>query len=263
MKLLTAFKEGKFLDIVYHKSLDYFRNNCKDKLYEEIIKLHNEGLIDVIEAFCQLKNDSDSKTDFFLTRYVFEKTLPKINAPVISVIQCVIYLYNEAGQDMAAGTIFDSFIDFCATNSVRPKEALSYIVDSDDQFADLLPSAIIAGTHLNLKHFLNETLLLTDHKSIIIRTRAVFTLGKIQYQSEPNQAEFALQRLETIVNEETDDQLLGNAIKSAFEIYKYNRSKEEPYSRLIKNALAKEVIIPFMRLRNYLRLTLMNCLMNG
>lgn len=55
-ELLTAFREGNFLNVVYHKSLDDHRNNCEENLYEEIIKLHNEKLIDIIEAFRQLKN---------------------------------------------------------------------------------------------------------------------------------------------------------------------------------------------------------------
>ena len=135
--LLRSYETGNFLETVYACSLA--DHNDRSALALELVALHNEGLIDVVGAFESLKNKSSNGPDFFLTRHVFEKALPDLDAPVPSVMRCVLQLYRGAGQDWAAGTIFKSFIDFCEKDPSRPREALAEIEASPDDFADLLP----------------------------------------------------------------------------------------------------------------------------
>jgi hypothetical protein len=58
---------------------------------------------------------------------MLEKALPKLEAPILEVMECVLNLVNEAGQDMAAGMLLPPFIDFCAANVSRPKDALALV----------------------------------------------------------------------------------------------------------------------------------------
>lgn len=124
--LLKAFEKGDFLKVVYEKTSAEREN--RQNLSDELIMLHNEGLIDVVAGFRILQNRSETGVDFFLTRHVFEKILPDLDASVLPVMECVLHLVNEAGQDMTAGLLFSPYIDFCALNSFRPEEALSFIL---------------------------------------------------------------------------------------------------------------------------------------
>ncbi|MGH8251705.1 MAG: hypothetical protein ACREVI_13600 [Steroidobacteraceae bacterium] len=133
--LLKGYADGDFLETVYTCSLA--NHDDRDDLALEIAALHNEGLVDVVTAFENLKSKSVNGPDFFLTRHVFEKALPHIDAEVSSVMRCVLRLYRNAGQDMAAGMIFDSFIGFCAKDSSRPRETLAVVEARPDEFADL------------------------------------------------------------------------------------------------------------------------------
>jgi hypothetical protein len=234
--LLEANKEGKFLEFVYKNTLRELRENRTD-LYEELIYLHNEGLINIVDVFKKLENSG--KHDFFLTRNVFEKVLPRLETPIYSVMECVIHLIRQAGQDMAAGTTFAPFIDFCAADTVRPKEALTYIEGSTEQFADLLPSVIIAGTRLDLEYYFYEAIRLSKHRKIIIRTRAIFSLGRIIYPEGSDLIESAFAFLENVVNIASDDLLLANLTKSCFSLYKFNRSLKERCNELIKKVVIK------------------------
>jgi len=234
--LLKAFEKGDFLKVVYEKTSAEREN--RQNLSDELIMLHNEGLIDVVAGFKILQNSSESGIDFFLTRHVFEKSLPELNASVLPVMECVLHLVNEAGQDLAAGALFSPYIEFCAMNSLRPKEALSLILKNSTQLADLLTPTIIAGTKVNIEHYLNEAIRCTYDESIEIRKRSIFSLGRIEYSEDLILISKALACLESAVIKETDDQLLGNLIKSAFSLYKQDKSQTDRIIILIESALS-------------------------
>jgi hypothetical protein len=234
--LIGAFQKGNFLKVVYDNSLGDKGN--RGNLTEELVSMHNAGLLDVIAGFRALQNKPDAGIDFFLTRYVLEEVLPHIKSPVQPVMDCVLHLVNEAGQDMAAGTLFAPFIEFCAADPSRPKESLKQIETSIDQFADLLTPTIVAGSRIDTEHYLNEAVRLTEHENIEIRKRAIFSLGKIQYPQGSNLCKPALACLEYSISKETDDQLLGNLIKSAFSLYKHDKSQLERILKLINCALS-------------------------
>lgn len=233
--LLRSYETGKFLETVYARALA--NQNDHSALVLELVALHNERLIDIVGAFESLKNNSSNGPDFFLTRHVFEKALPDLNAPVASVMQCVVQLYHDAGQDVVAGTIIDGFIDFCAKESSRPSEALAEIEAKPDKFADLLPATLIAGSHFDCPLYLRETLRLCDHKNIDLRRRAVFSVGKLNLPDGITGSAFtALERSSTV---ETDDQVLSSIIKSAFSLLQRDKCQEPRAIALIICALVK------------------------
>ena len=103
--LIAASQSGDFLDAVYKS--DLAEPDERGDLPLEIAALHNDAHINAIAEFAKLGNTPRSDPDFFTMRHVFENTLPHIDAPVRDVMRCVLHLYQGAGQDMAAGTIFD------------------------------------------------------------------------------------------------------------------------------------------------------------
>jgi hypothetical protein len=235
--LLDAYSEGNFLQIVYTKSLG--DSGIRDVVTDELVRIHNDKLIDAVACFRFLENKPDMGYDFFLSRRIFEKALPKLNAPVKQVMECVLHLFNEAGQDMSAGLIFEPFVAFCEADSLRPKESLQMIEEGTEKLADLLSPTIVAGSRLDIKHYLNEAIRLASHEKIELRKRAIFSLGKINYSKDINLCDPAISCLESSNSKEDDDHLLGNLIKSAFAIYIYDNSKADRVAGLLNDALSK------------------------
>ena len=200
--------------------------------------LHNEGLIDVVGAFESLNNKSSNGPDFFLIRHVFEKALPDLDAPVASVMRCVLQLYRGAGQDLAAGRIFKSYIDFCEKDPSRPREALAEIEASPDNFVDLLPATLIAGSRIDHPFYLAQAIRLCEDKNIELRRRAVFSLGKLNWPEGIAVSDAALAALEHSATAETDDQILAGIVKSAFALLQH-KAQEPRVVALIATALAK------------------------
>lgn len=234
-ELLRGYEAGNFLGTVNSLAEGEDRN----ALALELVTLHNEGLIDIVGAFKSLKNESSDGPDFFLIRYVFEKALPELNAPVLSVMQSVLRLYQEAGQDLMAGTIINSFIGFCEKVPSRPHEVLAEIEANPDNFADLLPATLTAGSHIDNDLFLTQAIRLCKDENIELRRRAVFALGIFDWIEATEMSESAFVVLEGSAKEESDDQILAGVVRSGFNILQKDKTLEPRILEIISIALSK------------------------
>ncbi|TAN44197.1 MAG: hypothetical protein EPN22_06835 [Nitrospirae bacterium] len=236
-ELIQSYKTGCLLDAV-HANLSAERNDSSI-LSLELVALHNERLIDVVEAFESLKNNSTSNPNFFLTRHVFEKALPNLNAPILSVMRCVLHLYREAGEDLAAGTIIDGFIAFCEKDPSRPHEALMAIEASPGEFANLLTATLSTGARIDHPLYLSETLRLCEDKNIELRRRAISSLGQLNWPAGIGLPDSVFDTLEGSSERETDDQILANIIRTTFALSQRATDQESRAIALITSVLAK------------------------
>lgn len=233
--LIKSYKTGNFLETVDAISLN--DRTVRSVLAMELATLHNDGLIDVVEAFEPLRNSSSNGPNFFLTLHVFEEVLPNLHASIPTVMQCVLQLYHKAGQDMASGMILESFIDFCTKEPTRPHESLTEIEADPDKFANLLTAVLIAGSRIDNPSYLTKAIQLCEDKNIELRRHAVFALGKLNcLEGEIKSALAALERSVTI---ETDDQILANIVRSAFAFLQQDKNQLPLIHILIGNALSK------------------------
>lgn len=235
--LLDGAKAGTLLQVIYACSLA--NRDERDELSGELATLHNEGLVDVVAAFKDLKNNTTGGPDFFLTRHVFEKTLPHLNAPTEQVIHCVLRLCDEAGRDMAAGTIFNSYIEFCVINPERPREALKLIEAAPGELINIIPATIAAGSQVDNPYFLAELLRFIRHHDIEVRRRAVFSVSRMFWPKGGVVPEVAITTLEETIASETDDRILSGVIRSAFALYEHDQTLEKRVVDLIDLTLAK------------------------
>jgi len=231
----SAYKDGKLLETIHEKARENWKN--LDVLVADLIRLHNSKDINLIASFSTLKNELNSGAEFFSTRHILEKSLPELDAPIAEVMECVINLVKEAGQDMAAGTLLPPFTDFCASNASRPREAISLIEKLPEKYFDLLPQVIIAGARLDVELYLDIAVRLAKSDDIELRRRVAFSLGRIENIKESRLIEKAILCLEGAVQEETDDRLLGNVIDSVFNLWKQTKTHVERITVIIDKAL--------------------------
>ncbi len=236
-KLIQAYRDGKFLDAVYELFLRLPEQERKG-LTDALVDLHNTSTIDVVAAFSVLSHASEPP-DFFLTRHIFEDVLPELNADVLSVMKCVIRLTNEAGRDMAAHTLIGPYIEFCAKIPSRPQEALGAIQKNLSGLMDLLSPTLVAGARHNVVLYVQRAIEFSRHSDIEVRKRAIFSLGRIQYQTKKTLVNMTMKLIAERVAIEDEDHLLGNAVKSAFNIYSQNPSNIGLLSSVFSDAFEK------------------------
>lgn len=234
--IVAAFKSGSFLETV--NALLQADRDERDGLSLELATLHNNGLIDVVAGFQNLKNQP-SGFDFFLARQLFEKALPHLNAPVPAVMRLVLRLYRDAGQDLMAGSIFEGFISFCAKVESRSRDALKEIEVDPDTFADFLPPVLVAGSCIDKPHYLAEAIRLCDDKNIELRRRAVYAIGRLNWLEGALVPDSAFAALERAVNAESDDEILAAVVKSTFDLWMRDKSDDDRAATLIASTLSK------------------------
>lgn len=204
----------------------------------EVVALHNEGLVDVVDAYRTLSADSSSH-DFFLTRRVFEDALPDLDAPVASVMPCVVHLYEGAGRDMVAGSVVKSYERFCEQKQQRPEQALAEIEAQPEVLGSLLPTTLVAGSRIDSPRFLSHTLRLCENSDLELRRQAVFAMGKIELPEDHPSTEAALAVLVRLAETETDDQVLAALVLAVFAFLEQQRAPELRVVGLIETALVR------------------------
>ena len=160
-ELLGIHKSGNFFQRLYREFL--LSRDQTTVVAAELASMHNDGLIDLVDTFISLKHDSKAKVNFFFIREVFERALPDLTSSVLPVMECVLHLYREAGNDLLAPKIFESYVRFCERLPERPIQALQHIEQSPNAFSDLLPSTLIAGALTNAIRFTNGAIRLSEH----------------------------------------------------------------------------------------------------
>ena len=235
-ELIQAHRDSRFLDTVCEVSIRL--SEQKKDLTDVLVDLHNTSTIDIVAAFSVLRHASEHP-DFFLTRHVLEDVLPELNADVLSVVKCVIHLTKEAGQDWAANRLIDPYIKFCAKSPLRTYEAIELIQKDTHNLVDLLSPTLVAGARHNVVLYVQKAIEFSKHSDLEVRKRAIFSLGRIQYQTKNVLVNMTMKFIAKTVALEDDDHLLGNAVKSAFDIYSQNPSDFDQVASVFSDALEK------------------------
>ena len=236
-QLIQAHRDGGFLDTVHELSLRLPEQEKKD-LTDVLVDLHNTSTIDVVAAFSVLRHASEYP-DFFLTRHILEGVLPELNADVLSVMKCVIRLTKEAGQDGAANGLIDPYIQFCAQSPLRAYEAIELIQKDTQSLVDLLAPTLIAGARRNVTLYAQKAIEFSQHSNIEVRKQAVFSLGRIQYQTKKILVNMVMNFIVETVEQEDNDLLLNRAVGAAFDIYRQNSSTVDQVASVFRDALEK------------------------
>jgi DNA-binding ferritin-like protein len=180
-KLIQAYKDGNFFEFIQEI---YYQDRKGEKLLPSILsELHNEGKLNLVELFHSFKNTTENH-DFFSVRRVFEEVLPNINAQVKDVAECVKHLTLEAGQDMAAYMLLSPFKEFCKKDKDRTKALVDIALTNIDEDFDHLSTAIEAGASNDEVTYVNQAVELLTHENELIIQRAIFALGRINYQDK-------------------------------------------------------------------------------
>ena len=236
-ELIQAHRDGKFLDTVCELFLRLPVQRKRD-LTEALVDLHNTSKIDVVVAFSVLRNAPENP-DFFSTRQVLETVLPELNADVLSVMKCVIHLTKEAGQDGAAGMLIDPYIRFCVKSPSRAYEAIELIQKDTHNLVNLLSPTLIAGARGDVVLYVQKAIDFAKHHNHEAREHAIFSLGRIQYQTKKILVNMVMNFIVETVEQKDDDRLLGTAVRAAFDIYRQNPSTVSQVTSIFSDALEK------------------------
>lgn len=236
-EIVEASKTGTFLECVYQASRGDQRN--RDDLADLLVSVHNRGELDIVNEFRQLENKPHPERDFFLTRHLFEKILPRLNSPVSPVMECVQHLVEEAGNDMAAGWLIPPFIEFCKAEQSRSEQGLDLVLASPEQWSNLLSPILVAGSTSDLELFFKKAIELKLHEDVAIRTNAVHALGMFQFPKESEYPKRTIDFFEEVARKEDEDQVLACLVSATLSICVTDNSLADKGKKIIEAAFSK------------------------
>ncbi|WP_420429598.1 hypothetical protein [Kordiimonas sp.] len=220
-RLLAAGFGDELLSTIYAIVLMERKN--RDLLYGLLVELHNSSHLDIIGTFLHLRNSAESGRDYFLLRRAFEKAMPYLHGSVERMMQCIMHLTKEAGNDLSSGTLLPLLTDWLAADEDRQNEAFSLLEARIDQYGSLMPQIVQSGCRSDPEKYINYCIRLLQVDDIELRRKAMFSVGRIPFSEAPGFAKVCALAIATSIKL-NDDRLRGIALKTLFHICQSNRS---------------------------------------
>jgi hypothetical protein len=197
-KLTLSIGTGLFFELLHDVYIEEIKSSEKN-LSLVLSELHNESIIDLNDEFYKLNVEDPSHESYSLIE-VYAEALPRLNAGIEEVANCVLHLNKIAEYGSYRYSLFSFFKDFCSTEINRSKNAVEVILNSNDTFTPLLCSALIAVSSHDLNWVLSQCKTLINNKNIEVSHQIYNALGLIKLDSD-NQFDIACTLLEDAVRE--------------------------------------------------------------
>lgn len=201
--------------------------------YQTVASLHNNNEINFIE---EILNISNKDGNFFIVKHMFEKILPDLDVPIQQSMECVRFVFQESGYDISAGMVFSSFAEYCEKDENRIKEALQ-IINNDISWYPFIPSIVSAGSKFDLDKYVKIAIEFIKHSDTNICKKAVFSLGKRQYENHPILLNQSFQAIKSILETTDNSGILSTSIEAIFTLSTFDNALEDEAVQLIKIAL--------------------------
>jgi hypothetical protein len=228
-RLESAVQHDEFMDVAHQLYCDNYEKH--ELLAQDVASLHNEGLIDVVSEFIQIKSKTGGKGHCpFQAGFI--DALPSINASVSVVMRALQPLAVEDGKNVSQPWLSESFVKFCFADATRPEQALSIALSEIDEYFAFISMAVQTGSKLDMAVWLNQAIALSKSDDVRVQSEAIHALGKIEYGQEVQLISMAFEAIEIIATERDDDLLLATALKAIFSIYQKGSESERDTLRL-------------------------------
>src|SRR5882672_3218686 len=101
-----------------------YANYQNDSLREVCVRLHNTGIIDLLDLVHTNEFESIGLQEFFAGQRLYCDVLPKLEAPVAAMMSCVKTLIAKAGNDLAANSPHEALKKWCEGDLRRAREII-------------------------------------------------------------------------------------------------------------------------------------------
>lgn len=208
IEILEASQSGRLLEAIF----DHSNFGEESAVFcTACVELHNDGKIDLLSVTSSPAFAALTATQFFAGQHVFCQAIPKLKAPIIDVMHCVLALVGKGGQDLAASQPNGAFKAWCVDDLDRAREVIRASHDNDPLSKNFLTFALEAiQTIEEAKRFVAEY---SDERRVF----GITALGRMVY-SDDESAEGALTALATAIADTNDDALIANILIAAFGI---------------------------------------------
>lgn len=214
-KLLNAENDAGLISVI--GSINLRDKPHRKSLNTSLVELHNSSQLDIVATYAQLKKPPSNGGDFFLLRHTFEEIIADLNGNASEMMQCVMHLTKEAGNDLASGTLLPHLVNWLDADNGRLDEAFKLLVNDSKNFESLMPQIIEAGSRTDPDKYIAYCINLMQGDDIELRRKAIFSIGRVSFTETPDFAKPCASAI-AVSAQKNDDRLRATALKSLFHI---------------------------------------------
>jgi hypothetical protein len=251
-ELIESSKSRSFLKTIHRAILD--QNSETGDVTRAIVSIHNQGHLNCISEFLNLKKETLGM-HFFWHLKIIKAALPRMNASAEEILSCIQHLVKETGNDAAVLRWYDPFMKYCELNFDRVQEALNLAKNPEKEYQNFIPAIILAGTKQDLSHYAEIAIQLANDENHEIKCQAIFTLGNINYLSNEELLSSVFKLIDSIIKNNSNDQILAISLKSAYSLYTSNNTFESALINIIDESIAKGNVLVFHAMSEIFALT--------
>ncbi len=188
-----------------------------DQLAEVLAELHDDGTLDLLEVF---RSDQLPAADptFFRFQQVFCLTLPLIRCSVAEAAATCEVLFDKAGNDLAAGQVYDALVNWLQLSPSRSAEGLMFVRSDLDKQTGITRHVLVAGAAHDPEKYAEEALDLSRQPQPHIRQDALLALGRIAPEDDGSILDRITERLEQVIESPGSDRDAACAVGAALQL---------------------------------------------
>ena len=189
-----------------------------DQLADVLAELHNDGRLDVLKVFRSDEQLASADPTFFRLQHVFCLTLPRMRCSVAEAAATCEVLFDKAGDDLAAGQVYDALRDWLQLSRPRADEGLTLVQHDLDNQTGITRHVLVAGAAHDPKKYAEEALDLSHQPQFHIRQDALFALGRMALEDDGSILVRVTERLDQVIESPRSDRDAAIAIGAALQL---------------------------------------------
>lgn len=182
----------------------------------ELVAIHNEGVIDVLEPARSIASSPIGQHDFFLVQSAYVEIIPELDAEVPAMLSAVRALVARAGNDGMAGRPNGAFRKWAETGD-RAVATLAHIDAADGNDATYVFLALQALGAKHAEIALDRSIDFLTGEAVPARSGAAKAIGTLPL-SDAHLSRRAMDALHAACAAAPDDNLMGHLIGAAVEL---------------------------------------------
>lgn len=218
----------------------------EESLADELAKLHNSGIIDILKTCRSDELDTVCGSSFFRLQGVFCKVLPQVQCCVEDAAATCKALFDKANGDLLAGLVYDALRNWFKRDAVRLVEGLAWIRRDMTIDTGITLHVLVAGATRDSTRFVGEALDLSRQPQSHVRLNALHALGQMELPDDDQTFARVIKRFHDSLDSPSSDREAAVAIEAALCLV--DRLTDERV-RLVEPLLARASSIPTPEVR--------------
>ncbi len=187
-------------------------------LADELAKLHNTGIIDILKIYLCEELDTVSGPTFFRAQRVFCKILPQVQCSVEDATATCKALFDKANGDFLAALLYDALRNWFKMDDQRLAEGLAWVRRDMTIETGITLHVLVAGAARDSTRFVGEALDLSRQPQSHIRLNALQALGQMELPEDDETLARIIQRFNDSLESPSSDREAAVAIGAALRL---------------------------------------------